>query len=221
MPSLQTFQSVKYLHIPTFFQQGVGLRVQQLVHAAQQQGYSKIVLDVRDNGGGFSKECMSAANVFVNPVKLMQRSVQAESLLSSAKGVWSTGFRGLDSTAPYETYTPDPMSPYQPWKGRTIVLTNHNTVSCAELFSYFLQKTGNIQVIGEKTFGIANGATQTQELFGGGYLHLTTVSSFTPQGKLLPYFIKPDLELSEDLKTLAQTGRDVLLERALKEIKNQ
>jgi len=221
MPFMQTFQGVKYLRIPTFFQQGVGLRVQQLVRAAQQQGYSEMILDVRDNGGGFSRECMSAANTFVNPVQMMERTVQAEYLLSSAQGVWSQGHRELKSNAAYETYTADFIEPYRPWKGRTLVLTNHNTASCAELFSYFLQKIGNIRVFGEKTLGITNGATRSQELFGGGYLYITLASSFTPQGKLLPYSIQPDLELSEDLKTLSQTGRDVLLERALKKIKNQ
>ena len=219
LPSLQTFQGVKYLRIPTFSYGGVGLKVNALVQQAQREGYKAMIVDVRDNSGGESSECLYAANAFVNPVQMMQRNERTEYLISLKLGKWTQGKRERNSKAPYSNYSPDPLGPYSLWTGRTLVLVNKNTASCAELFSYFLQKSGNIKVLGERTLGIANGATSSQELFGGGYFHLTVASGFTPQGQLLPYFIQPDLERKDNLEALLLTGRDLLLEQAIRELK--
>jgi retinol-binding protein 3 len=105
-----------------------------------------VIFDLRDNGGGFSTMVQLLATYLVGPepVHLVD--------MYTREG----GKPGADSM----TYTQDwtlPFVPGQRLSGKEVyVLTNHQTFSAAESFSYFLKNTRRATIVGETTGGGAH-----------------------------------------------------------------
>jgi carboxyl-terminal processing protease len=65
------------------------------------------------------------------------------------------------------------------------------------------------------TFGVGNTMTRTFTLEDGSGLLITLAKALHPDGSPYPERIVPDIAVTDDLEAINQTGRDVVLERAL------
>ena len=206
--SLPTAPSVVVIRIPQFATYGqVGPRVHALVRQAQEQNAKAILLDVRNNGGGEETECIAAAAAFIGDYQIAMQSRLGRSPLGFREGATV----GNDPRDPRGYRIPAPAL----WRGAAAVLVNRQSASCAEIFAYLLQQAKRAWVVGERTAGVANTATDFFPLLDGSAVAITYVRTLGPDGLPLPDFVEPDLRVGDDPQTWLRTGRDPVIERAL------
>lgn len=206
--TLPTAPGVMVLRIPQFATYGqVGPRVHALVRQALEQNAKAILLDVRNNGGGEETECISAAAAFIGDYEIF---------MQSRLGRYPLGFRegatvGNDPRDPRGYRIPAATL----WRGPVAVLVNRRSASCAEIFAYLLQHAGRARVVGERTAGVANTATDFFPLLDRSAVAITYVRTLNTDGSPLPDFVEPDVTVSDDPAAWLGTGRDPVMERAL------
>jgi carboxyl-terminal processing protease len=99
-----------------------------------------------------------------------------------------------------------------------VVLIGHNTASAAEDFLIALESTKRATTIGSKTFG-STGQPLDLKLPGGGSARVCTKRDEYPDGReFVGFGIKPDLEIESDVVDLIEEN-DSVLEKALQVLK--
>jgi len=154
------------------------------------QGMARLVLDLRDNGGGLLTEATQVASQFLDEgVVLYERRRGAEEKTYQVQG------NGVARDVPL------------------VVLVNGGTASASEIVAGALQDHERGPLIGERTFG--KGLVQLiYDLSDGSSLHVTSAQWFTPnQHQINGQGLTPDIEVSLTDEDRAQ-GRDPQLERA-------
>lgn len=201
-------RGVWILRIPQFetYKQ-VAPRVHALVQQAQAQGATALLVDLRNNGGGEETECVSAAGAFVGDFQLTMQSHLGASPLGYRGGATV----GNDPRDPRGYTLPNPAR----WNGKLAVLVNRRSASCAELFAYVVQRAGAGLVVGERTAGLSNTATDFFPLLDHSAIAITYVRTTDGEGQPLPEAITPDVEARDDLSAWASTGLDPVVARAL------
>lgn len=133
----------------------------------RQQGMQRLVLDLRDNAGGFMHMAVRIADEFLPSNRLI---VREESRLSEYNRSHRANGGG--------TFEHDPV----------IVLVNERSASASEILAGALQDHDRGLIVGERTFG--KGLVQQQfELPDGSGLRVTIARYHTPSGRLIqmPY----------------------------------
>lgn len=152
---------MRYIRL-TEFTQNSGKNLKALVDVYRSQGNARgIVLDLRDNPGGYLNDAIVAAGAFIGSgpiVHVLDRAGDQQTFQSD------TGV------------TPIPV----------VVLVNGGTASAAEVLAGALQDTGIGTLVGTHTFG--KGVVQSMvPLADGGAVKLTTMKYQTPKGRdILP-----------------------------------
>lgn len=124
------------------------------------KGMKKLILDLRDNGGGYFSAATGLADQFLPGNKLI---VYTEGKHEPRTEYYSSG------TGIFQT-------------GKLAVLINENTASASEIVAGAIQDLGRGIVIGRRSFG--KGLVQEQFALGdGSALNLTIARYFTPSGK--------------------------------------
>jgi carboxyl-terminal processing protease len=161
-PTVQSVRlegDVLYLRIYQF-----GDSTQQEFDAQLRAGLASargVILDLRDNGGGFVSAAIAAISRFVP-------SGEAVEQRSRDGGVDRTNVDGNHPAAQV------PL----------VVLVNENSASASEIVSGALQARGRAKLVGAKTFG--KGSVQVDyRLDNGGDLHLTIAHWFLPNGRTI------------------------------------
>ncbi len=132
----------------------------------KQQGMTKMVLDLRGNGGGLMNEAIDIADEFLDGDKLI---VYTEGS-NSEKREYRARRTGL-----FET-------------GEVVVLVDEFSASASEILSGALQDWDRATIIGRRTFG--KGLVQEQyTLSDGSAIRLTVARYYTPAGRSIqrPY----------------------------------
>jgi carboxyl-terminal processing protease len=132
----------------------------------QKQGLQKLILDLRDNGGGFVKQAVNIADEFLDDNKLI---------------VYTQG-----ANVPKEEYRAEKDGLFE--KGKLVVLVNEMTASASEILAGALQDWDRAIIIGRRTFG--KGLVQGQyNLSDGAAIRLTIARYYTPSGRSIqrPY----------------------------------
>lgn len=132
----------------------------------QKKGLKKLILDLRDNGGGILEEAIDIADDFLDGDKLI---VYTQGV-NSPKREYASKTEGL-----FE-------------KGKLIVLTDEGTASASEVLTGALQDWDRATIIGRRTFG--KGLVQEQySLSDGSAVRLTVARYYTPTGRSIqkPY----------------------------------
>ena len=143
------------------FADGVSGQLKDALAQAKQQGATKIILDLRDDPGGYLSEAINTASEFVsNGTVLLEQD--------------STGQRQTISVTGGAQYTSQEM----------VVLVNNNTASAAEIVSGSLQDNGRAVIIGQKTFGTGT-VLQQFNLSDGSAILLGTQEWLTPKGQFI------------------------------------
>jgi carboxyl-terminal processing protease len=125
----------------------------------------KLVLDMRNNGGGLLQGAVETANLFLRPGKVVVFVVDKD----GRTAVEQTLPNGVPSQ---DMNLPDLRTPLY-------ILVNGNTASAAEVLSAALKENGRATLVGEKTFG--KGVIQTlQEVRDGAGVAVTIAKYETP-----------------------------------------
>jgi carboxyl-terminal processing protease len=166
------------------FTEGVSDAVKAAVKSLRAQGMERLVLDLRNNGGGIMQEAVKIVGFFV------------------PKGSLVVSARGRDSlqTREYRTSS-DPIEPDLP----IVVMVNAGSASASEIVSGALQDLDRATVIGTRTFG--KGLVQSMvALPYNGQMKVTTAKYYTPSGRCVQN--APD-SLTHEFKTAhGRTVRD-------------
>ena len=132
---------------------------QAAVKELQEKGMQKLVLDLRDNPGGFVDYAVEIADELLPEGTIMS---------IKDKNGQSKEYKSDASAADF------PMA----------VLCNGNSASASEILVAALKDYSRATIIGEKTYG--KGIIQSHfDLSWGGYLKLTTASYYSPNGNAI------------------------------------
>lgn len=138
----------------------------QNLERLQKEGMKKLILDLRDNGGGMLDDAIQIADEFLNDNK--------EIVFTEGKA------------SPRQTYTSRRPGLFE--DGKLIVLIDEGTASASEVLTGALQDWDRATVIGRRSFG--KGLVQEQfQLSDGSAVRLTISRYFTPIGRSIqkPY----------------------------------
>jgi carboxyl-terminal processing protease len=184
---------VVYIKLYTF-SKGVGAQLRHLLRPLMAQGpIESVVLDLRDNWGGYLREAESVAGVFVPAETLLVRMLQRD---GPAKLV-ATG----------ETLLP---------KATLVVLTDKGTASSSEVVVMGLKHQHRATIVGEKTAGALGGAREVPLSAGGMYVAVSEIVG--PRYEQIDLVgILPDHQIELSFSDLAR-GVDTQLAAALKAI---
>ena len=133
--------------------------VDQATKSLIEQGAGAIVLDLRDNAGGYLTQAVDIASLFVNSGVLVQ-------------------IQGNDGPATTKSAAGD--APYRDVP--LVVVVNRYTAAAAEVLAASLQDNERADVVGETSMG--KGSVQVvRELDFGGAVRYTAAYYLTPQGE--------------------------------------
>ena len=151
----------------------------------QQQGFQNLVIDLRDNPGGYLQSAVQVANEFLPAKKLI---------------VYTEGRK-----SPRQDYTSDGHGAYQ--NIPLVVLINEGTASAAEILAGAMQDNDRATIIGRRSFG--KGLVQQQIPFpDGSMIRLTIARYYTPSGRCIqkPYVDGDEEAYAQDIIERYQHG---------------
>jgi carboxyl-terminal processing protease len=209
---------VAVLRVPDFIGRGVGTvgpKIHALALEAQSAGARAMIVDLRDNPGGFITECFGGVAAFA-PDNLTQKLV-SRAPLQNASLRWNAG-SVLQTALGVErsVYT---VSPVARWEKPVAVLVNKLSASCAEFFPLNFLDAQRGAVVGEPTYGVGNTVTGFNFLSDGSALQVTVSRSVKPDGTANPERVTPTINVPDDLERINATGEDAVLNAALEQLK--
>ncbi len=173
-----------YIKIKNF---GENTYAELLVALAQlsQEGFSKLVIDLRDNTGGYLDSAVQMIKEFLPKNKLI---------------VYTQGRK-----SPRVEYRSDGTGSYQ--NIPLVVLINEGSASASEIFAGAIQDNDRGMIIGRRSFG--KGLVQKQMEFpDGSIVRLTIARYYTPSGRCIqkPYTAGDNIDYEEDLLSRYKHG---------------
>ena len=173
-----------YIRIKSF---GETTYPELLIALAQlsQEGFTNLVIDLRDNTGGYLQSAVQIANEFLPNDRLI---------------VYTQGRK-----SPRHDYTSNGHGSYQ--KIPLVVLINEGSASASEIFAGAMQDNDRATIIGRRSFG--KGLVQQQiEFSDGSMIRLTIARYYTPSGRCIqkPYILGDDTNYAQDLLSRYQHG---------------
>jgi carboxyl-terminal processing protease len=176
----------------TVFGRDTGDELTTALNRLQQQGARALIMDLRDNGGGYLEAAVAVSSKFIPSGPIVSVESRASNITTL----------DADNTA----INPLPL----------VVLVNGYTASASEITSGAIQDSSVGTIMGTKTFG--KGVVQTiYPLPDGSAIKITTARYLTPRNRDINHLgITPDVVVSENKH--AQFGipaKDDQLERAL------
>ena len=173
-----------YIRIKNF---GENTYAEMLVSLAQlaNDGFENLVIDLRDNTGGYLEAAVQMANEFLPKDRLI---VYTQGRKSARQNYNSDG-RG--------TYQHLPL----------VVLINENSASASEIFAGAMQDNDRATIVGRRSFG--KGLVQQQIAFpDGSMVRLTIARYYTPSGRCIqkPYSAGETKDYEKDIVERYQHG---------------
>ena len=158
-----------------------------LISLAQlsQEGFANLIIDLRDNGGGYMNSAVQMANEFLPKNKLI---------------VYMQGRK-----SPRQDFRSDGHGSYQ--KIPLIVLINEASASASEIFAGAMQDNDRATIIGRRSFG--KGLVQQQLAFpDGSMIRLTIARYYTPSGRCIqkPFVSGDNKDYEDDILARYQHG---------------
>lgn len=167
--------NIGYISLNTFYNEKASEQFRAAIAEMKKKGIQKLIVDLRDNGGGLLDAGVDVADQFLNKgpiVSLKQKDGEAR--------VFGTA---------YDTATD--------YTGKLVVLVNKNSASASEVVSGALQDNKRALIIGEQTFG--KGVAQRPiTLPDGGRLAVVNSEWLTPLGRQIhKKGITPDIVVKD------------------------
>lgn len=182
--------SIGYIHLTRFSGES-SAELTRAVQTLQEQGASRFVLDLRDNGGGLLEAAVAVSGVFMNGQVVYHQVTRTD-----GERTERTGRSALLPDAPL------------------VVLVNGGTASAAEIVAGALQDNGRAALIGQRTYG--KGSVQlVYDLSDGSSVHVTWARWLTPnRNQIDQNGLTPAVAVTPTQAAL-DAGLDEALERAV------
>ena len=161
----------------------------------KQSNFKGIILDLRNNPGGYLTDAQFIASEFLNqgsPVVIEDNGISQQTLSVDKQGIFT------DAT-----------------KYPLVVLINKGSASASEIVAGALRDQGRARLIGETSFGKGT-IQQAEDLGNGAGIHVTIAKWLTPNGTWVNgKGLTPDISVSQDQK---DQSHDTQLEKAVEEL---
>lgn len=156
------------------FEEGTSEEFETELSAFEKQGVKSMIIDLRDNGGGYIDE----------GIKIADRLLKEGTI---------TYMEDVNGKRKY--YNSDEKAT----KTKYVVLVNENTASTSEILTAAIKDNKGGKIVGTKTFG--KGIVQeTTKFKDGSSLKLTVLRYFSPKGKVIhKKGIVPDVKVDLDV----------------------
>jgi carboxyl-terminal processing protease len=180
----------------TRFDDETGSLARKAAQSFKQQNVKSVILDLRDNGGGYLTAAQDVAGLWLNDQVVVSERTGGK-VTEELKSGSDTVLAGIP----------------------TVVLVNGSSASASEIVAGALQDHKAATLIGEKTFG--KGTVQKViDLGAGTTLKVTIARWYTPNGKnITKEGITPDQKVDMTAADV-DAGKDPQLEAAIKHLAN-
>lgn len=155
-------KKIGYIYIEAFTEK-VGEEFKKSLEDLEQQGITSLIIDVRENTGGYLKGATEIASLF----------------LEKGKNIYS--LEGKDGVTTYKDET-DEKRDYP-----IILLINENTASASEVLAAALQDSYGAKLVGKISYGKGK-VQQTKQLEDGSMVKYTSARWLTPEGECIDGF---------------------------------
>lgn len=163
-----------------------------------------LIIDVRNNGGGYLTYAERLAARFTNE-KVLTGYIQHK-----------TGKGHNDFSEPYAIYL-EPSNSIR-WQKPVVLLTNRHAYSATNEFINMMSILPNVTILGDKSGG-GTGLPFTSELPNGWSVRFSASPHLNAQKEHIEFGIDPDIHMDMDLEEAAK-GIDTLIEKARQLLKN-
>lgn len=165
--------TIGYLDI-TKFSENLDVQVKRALSELEGKGMTALIIDVRDNVGGYLSAAEDVASLFLEEGKVIY------SLQTS-----NNTFAYKDETKEKKTYP-------------IVVLTNRTSASASEILAAALKESYNATLVGTTTYGKGK-VQQVAELENGDSVKYTSAKWLTPSGKCIDGIgLAPDYNITND-----------------------
>lgn len=184
---------VMYLRISQFGDDTLEM-INKAAEEMQTKNIRKIIIDVRDNPGGYLAQCVDITSLFIPEGVVVYEQD-----------------RNGNKTALETTLIPRLKD------AKKIVLINGGSASASEILAGAIQDSGQGVLIGEKSFG--KGSVQTiEKLEDGSQVKITIAKWLTPKERIIDKEgIVPDIEVKLTKEDI-ENENDLQLQKAIEEI---
>lgn len=182
-------RGIAYIGISAF-KEGTSKELRLAIKDMKNAGYTKAIIDLRDNGGGRTNEAYKVADMLLPEGKIdIEVNKDGKEVVNKSK----PGDAGIEY----------------------VVLVNENTASASELVSAAIQDNKGGKIIGVTTYG--KGVTQrTHKFSDGSAIKFTIEEYFRPNGdKVNGVGVIPDIILKDDI----MADNEAVLKLAADELK--
>lgn len=192
--SKENFNDIGYIKIDTF-SNTTYTQFKEALEALEKNNINGLVIDVRNNGGGYLNSAAEIAELFIEKGKNIYG-------LENKKG--KTFYE--DNTKTQRNY-------------KIAVLINSSSASASEILASALKESYGATIIGTTSYGKGT-VQETSKLSSGGMVKYTTAYWLTPNGNSVNNVgIKPDIEIILDKTEEYQYETDNQLQGALNAVK--
>lgn len=196
---------IGYIHM-TEFSDHAAENFENALLDLMEEGAQHVVIDLRNNGGGYAQECINMLDVLLPPTTVA--TIKGREDGEAYEEEWKTKTAAL---------APDDMT--------YVILLNQYSASASELFSGALRDLGKAVIVGEQSYGKGVG-TMTWQLADKSAVQITGFEYFLPKGESIDEVgLVPDykVELPPEVEVKAPNQRtleeDTQLQKAVELLK--
>ena len=156
------------------FDSETGVLAKKYAEEIKNEGISKVILDLRGNGGGYVQAAKTVASLWLEKNALIVSEKTGSKTVEEIRATGDNLLKGV----------------------KTVILLDGSSASASEIVAGALKEHKAAQIVGEKSYG--KGSVQTTiDMPNGALLKVTIAKWFTPSGKnILNNGISPDIKVS-------------------------
>ena len=165
------------------FDSETGVLAKKYAEEIKNEGISKVILDLRGNGGGYVQAAKTIASLWLEKNALIVSEKTGSKTVEEIRATGDNPLKGI----------------------KTVILLDGSSASASEIVAGALKEHKAAQIVGEKSYG--KGSVQTTiDMPNGALLKVTIAKWFTPSGKNIS-----NNGISPDIKVSAPKGESYLL----------
>lgn len=155
------------------FDSETGALAKKYAEEIKSEGFSKVILDLRGNGGGYVQAAKTVASLWLEKDALIVSEKTGSKTIEEIRATGSNPLKGM----------------------KTVILLDGTSASASEIVAGALKENKAATIVGEKSYG--KGSVQTTvDMPGGALLKVTIAKWYTPNGKNISNNgISPDVEV--------------------------
>ena len=155
------------------FDSETGALAKKYAEEIKNEGISKVILDLRGNGGGYVQAAKTVASLWLEKNALIVSEKTGSKIVEEIRATGENPLKGI----------------------KTVILLDNSSASASEIVAGALKEHKAAQIVGEKSYG--KGSVQTTiDMPDGALLKVTIAKWFTPSGKNISNNgISPDIEI--------------------------